>query len=345
MKPSGLTPSDPMLRMHYPGFVFRTLCNEGHRAEILLAETGLTDDMLSDPTFRSDLPPIRRLILNAIQHTGDPHLGIRLADRFEPSFSGLPAFTAMNAATFKDALEVLNRFFFLSFPVLEFMFSDDGAAPGTGEATIRLRPKMPLGDVSYFACISALVASDRLFRAILRSDHVTLRAETIVGEPDGWATVAQKVSFPLRFGSDENRIFFPAALLDQLLPGADPINHRRFLALCEDFATRTPMATTPVARVVQFLRDGQRFDIPLPEVAAELGYSERNLRRHLERAGTSYRQLLDEVRERRARDMLTEGAVPINVIAHMLGFDSGSNFARSFKRWTGFTPTAFRERH
>lgn len=344
MNASSLPETEPALLMHYPGFVFRALCNEGHNPAALLAGTGLSKDSLSDPMFRSGLPPIRRLILNAIEETGDPHLGLRLACEFEPNFAGLPAFTAMSATTLKDALEVLNRFFSLSFPVLEFTFPDMGATPGPHEVAIRLRPRIPLGEIAYFSCISALVGCEGLCRAILRTQQVTLRAETVVAEPEGWAAVAGQLDFPVRFEADENRIYLPISLLNQPLPGSDPINHRRFVALCEDFAMQPHVATTEVARVKKFIREQQRFDIPLPQVAAGLGYSERSLRRQLERSGTSYRRLIDEVREHRAHELLTGSTMRITSIAHALGFESASNFARSFKRRTGFTPTAYRNR-
>ncbi|NJK33418.1 MAG: AraC family transcriptional regulator [Deltaproteobacteria bacterium] len=34
--------------------------------------------------------------------------------------------------------------------------------------------------------------------------------------------------------------------------------------------------------------------------------------------------------------------MPIKTIAHTLGFDTPSNFTRSFKHWTGTSPSAFR---
>ena len=85
---------DLALRMTYPAFVFRVLAKEGHDVERLLANTGLTKDDLSDPEFRTGLPQLRRFILNAIEQTGEPHLGIRLARLFQASFIGLPAFAA-----------------------------------------------------------------------------------------------------------------------------------------------------------------------------------------------------------------------------------------------------------
>ena len=81
------------------------------------------------------------------------------------------------------------------------------------------------------------------------------------------------------------------------------------------------------------------------EAAAALGYSERGLRRYLERSGTSYRKLTEQVLDRRAREMLANSALPIHVISHELGYETPSNFVRSFKRWTGETPKAFRDRN
>ncbi|MDX2032145.1 MAG: helix-turn-helix transcriptional regulator [Blastocatellia bacterium] len=56
----------------------------------------------------------------------------------------------------------------------------------------------------------------------------------------------------------------------------------------------------------------------------------------------AFLKLTNEIRERRARGMLANTDIPIKTIARDLGFDTPSNFARSFKRWTGASPSAFR---
>lgn len=334
--------ADLALQMTYPGFVFRTLAKEGYDVERLLADTGLTEAALADPQFHTGLPPLRRLFLNAIEATGDPHLAIRLARQFEASFIGLPAYAAMNAATFADALAVLRRFFFLTFPAIEFTFPDQEALVQTGEFAIRLRPRLSLGDISYFASVSALIACEGLCQAILRTPRPALRGELSIRKPEGWAAVEGAIGFPIRFEASEVRLFFPEVLLTQALPGADPLNHTRLLALCEEVAGRVSIQATPAHQVVSFLQEEQNLTLPFSRVAKALGYSERALRRHLEQSGTTFRKLTHEIRERRARDMLANTAIPIKVIADELGFDSPSNFARSFKRWTGASPSAFR---
>jgi len=337
------TPDDPALPMNYPGFVFRTLREEGYAADTLLAETGLDERHLSDPHFRCGFRPLRRLFLNAIAQTGDPNLGIRLARQFQPTYIGMPSYTAMNAARFRDGLDVLTRFFFLNFPAFEVRLVYDDTGLHTGEAALRLRSKFPFEDIEYFGFSSAIVAINGLLKAMLQSDHAATRAEMTVGQPKKWPAIEAEIGFPVRFEAAENQIVFPEVLLGRPLPGADPINHARILGLCEQFAEEMAFETTPVTQVMAILEGAPSLTVSLWEVAAELGYSKRGLRRQLERSGTSYRKLVDQVREQRARTLLSNSLQPIKVIAGTLGFESSSNFARSFKRWTGLTPKAFRE--
>jgi AraC-like DNA-binding protein len=337
-----ITHDDPVLPMTYPGFVFRILCEEGYDADALLAGTGLTKDHLADPYFRCSFPPLRLLLSNAMEQTGDPHLGVKLARRFEPTYIGLPAYAAMNAAHFRDALQVLNRFLFLAFPAIEFNFPDENAERRPGEAAIRLRAKFPFVGIEYFAMISAVVACEGLLKAILRKERVVTHAETTIPEPQGWPAVSNRIGFSISFEARQDRLFFAESHLDQSLPAKDPINHARLIELCEKFTREVVFVDTAVSQVLTFLDYGRNIGAPLSTAAAALGYSERGLRRQLEKSGTSYRKLVDKVRALRARDMLTTTR-PIQEIAFDLGFETPSNFARSFKRWTGTTPKDFRD--
>ncbi|MEO1329608.1 MAG: AraC family transcriptional regulator ligand-binding domain-containing protein [Pseudomonadota bacterium] len=344
MHPKTFAADDPAVPMNYPGFVFRALRSDGYEPEALLAGTGLTADRLEDPSFRSSFETVRRFVRNALAVTGDAHLGPKLAARFEPNFIGLPAYAALNAPRFHEALKVIDRFFFLTFPAIEFTAAERRSDLNSGEASIRFRPKLAFGDIDYFIFSSALVVCETLCRAMLRTPRVASRAEMAIREPDGWRASAAPIRFPIRFDSSEHRFVFPAELLNQPLPGADPINHRRLVALCEEFAADLAFETTVASRVVAFLETERNLGAPLAEAAAALGYSERNLRRQLQRSGASYRNLVDQVRERRARTMLADSARPVQAIAYELGFDAPSSFARSFKRWTGATPKVFRDR-
>jgi AraC-like DNA-binding protein len=80
----------------------------------------------------------------------------------------------------------------------------------------------------------------------------------------------------------------------------------------------------------------------MESVASELCVSLRTLRRQLSNEGTSFRALLDEVRETLAIQMLEETALTMEQIAVRLGYSDTANFFHAFKRWTGFPPKHFR---
>jgi AraC-like DNA-binding protein len=234
----------------------------------------------------------------------------------------------------------------LTFPAIEFAFSAPEEGSDAREAEVCVRPVIPLDDIAYFVNSSALIVLNNLLKDMLRMPLVASRCEATIREPNCWAEVAGEITrVPVRFEAQDNRILFPADLLERPLPGADPINHKRLVALCERFSAEAETLGTPVGQVLSFLECEKNFGAALSEAAVALGYSERGLRRCLERSGTSYRKLMEQVLERRARDMLANSTIPVHVIAHELGYDTPSNFARSFKRWTGETPKAFRDRN
>jgi AraC-like DNA-binding protein len=66
------------------------------------------------------------------------------------------------------------------------------------------------------------------------------------------------------------------------------------------------------------------------------------LRRQLDRQGTSFRELVDELRAQIAVKYLRETVMTNDDIAVALGFSDAANFRHAFRRWTSKTPSQFR---
>ena len=82
--------------------------------------------------------------------------------------------------------------------------------------------------------------------------------------------------------------------------------------------------------------------LTLPAVATALGLSRRTLTRRLAEERASFRQILDEVRRDFARALVQDRSLSIADIAFFLQYSEAAAFHRSFRRWTGQTPSAFR---
>jgi AraC-like DNA-binding protein len=90
---------------------------------------------------------------------------------------------------------------------------------------------------------------------------------------------------------------------------------------------------------------GQRISGERPAVemvARSLGMSARTLQRRLEELGTSYQELLDDVRRRSARRLLANTDLDAGEVAFLLGFEEVNSFTRAFHGWEGTTPTRWR---
>ena len=83
--------------------------------------------------------------------------------------------------------------------------------------------------------------------------------------------------------------------------------------------------------------------LTLDEVATTLAVSRRTLTRRLAEERASFRHILDEVRRDFARALLQDRSLSIGDIAFFLQYSEPAAFHRSFRRWTGQTPQAFRE--
>ena len=78
-------------------------------------------------------------------------------------------------------------------------------------------------------------------------------------------------------------------------------------------------------------------------VADKLNMAPASLRRKLANEGTSFQRIKNECRLEAAIQYLGYPELSIREVAERMGFDEDSTFYRSFKSWTGMTPSEYRQ--
>jgi AraC-like DNA-binding protein len=130
------------------------------------------------------------------------------------------------------------------------------------------------------------------------------------------------------------------------MPGADPVLHAvhcgRVDSLLAGLATARALKTRVRGLIEQEIQSTR--DAKVPRVARVLHMSRRTLSRRLEREGTTFAAELDDARRRMALAYVDDGETPLKEVAFRLGFSHAESFHRAFKRWTGATPLAHRNR-
>lgn len=99
-----------------------------------------------------------------------------------------------------------------------------------------------------------------------------------------------------------------------------------------------------LAALYDFLLAHVRLGPTLEEASAEFGVSPATMKRHLAQHGTHFQAELDLVRAHVTVQLIHEYGYCNEQIAAWLGFHDANNFRRSFKRWTGLTPSVLRQR-
>jgi AraC-like DNA-binding protein len=108
--------------------------------------------------------------------------------------------------------------------------------------------------------------------------------------------------------------------------------------------TRLGAAGGFVDRVrTELLAEPHRFP-DLDAVARALHVSPRTLRRKLREEGSSFREVLGQVRKNLALDYLEQSNLSLEEIATLLSYEDAANFSRAFGRWVGDTPGRYRAR-
>jgi len=101
-----------------------------------------------------------------------------------------------------------------------------------------------------------------------------------------------------------------------------------------------------VAAAMRFMAENSHRKILVPDIAAEVGLGRQVLeRRFLKAVGHTVNKELIRLRVESLKRLLIESEIPVKELCPQVGFGTTVNMFKTFKKLTGMTPSAYRERH
>lgn len=307
--------------------------------EPVFRRVNLAPELLFEPGARYPLADISALWLELERLIDDPCFGLKTADHWHPSHFGTIGYAMLASSTIRNALERLIRFHRV---VSDAAFGELIEDHKAKTLTIKLNwnEEIPWTPAREDAALTYILSSCRLnFIKPLYPKRVELTHNQhqclLQYEKFFGCRVELNCAAPL--------LSLSVADADKPLRSGDAYLAKFHDTIMDDYISK--LSATRLIRLVQkflaaHLPDGP---VTLEMTAKEMGMSTRKLQRDLRQEGTTFQELLNRTRRDLAQRYVQDAQHDLTEVAFILGFADLSTFSRSFKRWTGTSPSRYRK--
>lgn len=310
----------------------------GLKVDQMLHGSSLTqaslDDLKGEIEATDELIVIANLV-RLLPHV--PGLGLEAGSRYRLTTYGIWGYALISSPTLLSAAQTALRYLNLTYAFTHISMQ---TANGVTAFT--------MGDLEVPAEVRRFVVErDAVGLRVLQMDvfqaAIPLHRVCFKGPAPAYAHLyAQHFGIEPEFNAQSNRAEFPAHYLDLPLPQANETTAAMCEDICRDLLNqrRSRHGCAAVVRNRLLHTPGKLPD--MEAISAELCMTSRTLRRHLVAEGTTFRDLVDEVRLILALELIETAHMGHKEIALRLGFHDLSSFIQAFRRWKGVTPSVYR---
>ncbi|MGA0603847.1 AraC family transcriptional regulator ligand-binding domain-containing protein [Caulobacter sp. KR2-114] len=301
------------------------------RREAILAGTGVSEEMLLDPSAEISLRHQIVQIENLIGLFGEGW-ALRAPALWNSTTShgplGVAGLAAPDLATMMD---LIARFGFVRAP-----FHRTSLRRGANWCQLDFDLTVDIEERLWRSMMEiAFIGIRAGIGAVLAAPPTQARFFFACAEPDHAREVRAVLGDGVVYRARGNAIRFPAAWLKLPSPFADAALYAVAVRELQEAKARIAVPVDLLGRVERILKSQPAGRLAADEVARLTGVSRRTLVRRLSEAGTGYRELLDRELRGRAERLLQEDSLSHARIAEELGYTDPSSFSRACRRWFG----------
>ncbi len=287
-----------------------------------------------------------RLLDCAAEAIEDSAFGLHLAEQADPRDAGIIFYAVSAAENVGEAWSLLARYSRIANEAVRVKLTatPEGLVVEVGFVGL---PR-PLGrQGAEFMMAVAL----RALRELAGRDIRPIRAAFAHARNADLREFARFFGCPVEFGRAVNEgvasdlLEFSNAAIAAPLVTADPKLLKALEPFCDLAAKERRTASDTLRAAVEkemekLLPHGKA---QKPTIARALGISARSFSRRLAVEGTTYEDVLDQLRRTLALQYLKEPGMSLSQIAWLLGYEGSTSFNHAFKRWTGSSPSLARK--
>ncbi|WP_370261235.1 AraC family transcriptional regulator [Limnobacter sp.] len=309
----------------------------GSNRQALLMGSGILPAQLDDPHVEISPDQELQIIHNLVRlHPHVPGLGLQAGARYHLNTYGIWGYALITSPNFQQAIELGLRYLDLTFAFARVSMSRQAGVVFIELAVDHLPPS-----VRGFIVERDASAIQVLQQALFGKTIPLIGMEFSVPPSAPVSEYREVFGCEPRFGQPVSRASFSDTWLALRLPSADPDSAKACEAQLEELLSRRQK----LGGVSAWLRNKLIADLAnapnLEQIASDNFMTERTLRRRLTEEGTSYRDILSEVRQAMAEELLCRAHLSVAEVSSRLGYASSSAFIHAFQKWHNCSPRQF----
>ena len=294
------------------------------------------DDPFGNPTHRIPCDNVLDMIAFAQDSTGNRSIGLMAGQDIRPSSFLDVGYALISANSLRHALGVNEKYQALTQQVAttHLDVDEDGAHVTWTPYYDDDERVRPITEAAYVGYVN--IGRWLLWLYNEEAISVSFRHQR-PSDPDPCET---HFGCKIKYGADTNRLSFKAHLADAKLPQANPelleqleVRLERAHAALEGNADFPELVYQAIQEYL--LKGAPNRDL----IARSFGMSGPTLQRRLQNEKTSFRNLLQTVRQDNANFLLKENTKSLAEISLMLGYGDQTAFTRAYKSWIGYPPS------
>jgi AraC-like DNA-binding protein len=312
----------------------------GVSAVPVFSEAGVSPAQVADPSGAIGFDTYCRIVRAAISQDGAAALGLHVGRRISPLDHGIMGYAIVASSTLRRALTRAVRFWPVTSPPFTAQIDLDDARP---HIQLQLKPEVPRDLEPYF--LEEALGGWLQLGSELGSEEVwRTRVDIGYSAPSYASEYARILGTEVKFDAPAHRIYPDPDTLDEPLMHANREAARMFEAQCDTILKRMTGGDMLVERIRELVVGRISESVSFDEIALELAVGERTLRRTLADHGTSFREIVLDVRMNAACEYLRSTGLSIDEISYLVGYANPTNFFRAFSKWGNETPSQYRKR-
>ena len=310
----------------------------GVDANAAFDEVGLDVEILQpkNSELEVDYQDFLKLLDHCAYISGRQDFGALLSRYQDMSVIGITGQTMLEAPTFRAAMENVVDFFHLHMNGLKVGFQEY-----ENHSLITLEMIMPFAPPYRQQVELSLGIGIRFVRRLLGQSWAPIHAYFEHSKDSGSETTSRLFACPISYESEFNGYTIHNRELDIRRENFNSQLHQvLYDYLClQTRAIQSNFVVSVREKIIQAIRAEE---CAIDYVAAELGLHRRTLQRKLAKNGYVFKGLVEETRMDLAQRYLRMSGISITQISDILCYADPTSFSRSFKRYVGLSPRAWR---